>query len=924
MRGSIIGREAELAAADDFIASLERGPAGLVFAGEAGIGKTTLWGEVVDAARASSLTVLSARPAEIETGLGFAALTDLLAPVVDWALPDLPAPQRHALAVALLMEEPGSRPLDQRAVCAATLSVIRLIAASGPLVIAVDDLQWLDGSSARVLDFSIRRVGQLRVGVLASERSGEGGVLSFDPQRSLPVERCTRMTVGPLNLAALHQVLKDALGRSFPHRVVVRIASTAEGNPFFALELARSLPLAPTGAPLALPENLRQLVNDRIAVLAEPTRNALVVAAATGSPTIDLVASATVRGPGEVLDSLDDAVAAGIITLEGSRIRFAHPLFAAGVYSSASPGELREAHRRLGRLVGDPEEEARHRALGADQPDESLAAALDVAAEHARRRGAPEAAADLAEYACTLTPGGHKLEYLRRRVQAAEYHLHAGELRRAREMLEVVLNQASTGVPRASALRLLGEIHYHEDSFDEALRVLQEALEYAEDSREMKLTIELALAFTSVSTGDYAGASQHGRRALALAERSAEPAAVAEALAVAAIADFLAGQGKDEAKVERSLRLEDPDRQVPSLMRPSLIGGCIALFEGDLEGCDRLLLPLRRRILARGEESDLVGACVYLIWSACWRGDLARAEEYVGEAIDSAVRIESQSLRCMSLAFAAVTAAYAGDVPLAKSRAEECIALVARTGWRIAVLWASWALGLLALSQGDPRSADAALAPLAMMFEECVPEPVRAFFLPDEIEALIGLGQLERAERLLGRFDEAARRLDRRWALMMGCRCRVLLLAARGDLDAASESAAEAIRNCEGIELGIEVARTFLVVGQIERRRRRKAVAAEYLGRAVRLFEQMGAALWAQRARSELGRVGLRPAASGQLTASERRVAELAASGRTNREVAAQLFMSPKTVEANLARIYRKLGVHSRAELGAKLAHTGS
>jgi DNA-binding CsgD family transcriptional regulator len=206
------------------------------------------------------------------------------------------------------------------------------------------------------------------------------------------------------------------------------------------------------------------------------------------------------------------------------------------------------------------------------------------------------------------------------------------------------------------------------------------------------------------------------------------------------------------------------------------------------------------------------------------------------------------------------------------------------------------------------------------MFEDYVPEPIRAFFLPDEIEALVALGRLERAERLLAAFEEAAQRLHRGWALMMASRCRALLSAARGDLDAAAAHADRALITGEKVELRIEVARTFLAAGQIERRRRRRALAAGHLRRAVELFEQMGASLWAERARGELRRVGLRAAASTQLTASERRVAELTTSGMTNREVAAQLFMSPKTVEANLARIYRKLGVHSRAELGARLA----
>jgi DNA-binding CsgD family transcriptional regulator len=281
-------------------------------------------------------------------------------------------------------------------------------------------------------------------------------------------------------------------------------------------------------------------------------------------------------------------------------------------------------------------------------------------------------------------------------------------------------------------------------------------------------------------------------------------------------------------------------------------------------------------------------------------------------------------MRSLALAHAAIRAAYAGDAELTRHQAGECRSFAQRANYQTAVLWAGWAEALLALSLDEPEAADAALGPLTAPFEhEPVPDPIRSFFLPDEIEALIGLGRLEPAERLLAKFEAAAERLRRGWALMMAARCRALLLAARGDIEAASRASAEALALCEGLELRIEVARTLLVAGQLERRRKAKRSAADHLGEAVALFEPMGARLWAERARAELRRVGLRPSARDELTESERRVAELAASGLKNREVAAQLYLSPKTVEATLARAYRKLGIRSRAELGARLGDTG-
>jgi DNA-binding CsgD family transcriptional regulator len=357
------------------------------------------------------------------------------------------------------------------------------------------------------------------------------------------------------------------------------------------------------------------------------------------------------------------------------------------------------------------------------------------------------------------------------------------------------------------------------------------------------------------------------------------------------------------------------------MMRPSLCAGGLALFSGELERSVSILSQLRERILEHGQESELPFVSSYLGWAECWRGNLEAAAAYCEESLECAARIGAAPMRCWSLAFAAVPSAYAGDRAVTTARVEQCRELADQVGVDIAQHWAGWARAVLALSEGNPQTADAALAPFVPMFEERgVPEPIVGFFLPDAIEAMISTAQLERAERLLTMFEESARRLSRGWAIMAAGRCRALLKSAGGDLDGASRAAAEAVTVGENLELRLELARTLLVAGQIERRRRQKLAARELLERALAVLDAAGAVLWAERARGELDRVGLRRAAPDQLSESERRVAELAASGLTNREVASQLFMSPKTVEANLARAYRKLGIHSRAELGARLA----
>jgi DNA-binding CsgD family transcriptional regulator len=919
MSDGIVGREPELTATAALFHDLRDRPAVLMLEGEAGIGKTTVWAAAI--ARApSDFRLLSCRPAATETGLAYSALGDLLEPVLDEVLPALREPQRRALAVALLREQPGQRRLDHRAVSAATLSVMRVLAASRPVLVAIDDVQWVDLASARVLEYVVRRLDDVPVGVLACERLGEPGPIQhLNFAAVLHSGGSTRVRIGPLGVDPLHDMLRNRLGRSLPRQTLARLESVTGGNPLFALEVARALrPGDSIATVLTRSGGLDRLVEARITTLPSRARRVLLIAAATPVPTVELLASATAGPRSEVNRALDEAVGAGVVNIDDSQVRFAHPLYAACAYASARPSERRAAHRRLAALASDVEERARHLALGAESADEQLAECLDEAAEQARRRGAPDVAAELAEHARRVTPSNRGAARRRRTVQAAEYQFHAGELNHARSMLEGVLAAGSTGPERADALRLLGEIRYHDESFAEAIPLFAEALA-SEGAVEVQLAIELNLCYCSTMTGDAAAGRIQAYRALALAERTDDQGLLAQALAAVTIVDLLTGRKVDDAKLERALRLEDHHRQAPIQVRPSVIAGYLAVFAGELARADQYLGSVRERIVEGGADNDLNFVSAYLIWSACWRGDLLEAERYAQEAIENAERLQAGVQWCWALGFGALPSAFRGDAALTSSRSHACREHVERTGFHIAALWAQWALAQLALGEDDPRGAHAALAPLLPEFDEYIPDPARAFFVPDAVEALIALGDLPRAEHLLDVFEEAARRQERRWALMICARCRALLLAERGLLEQASAAASGGVEIGADSELRIEVARTFLVAGQVARRQRHKRAAVDYLQEALDVFEPAGARLWTQRTRAELGRVGLRPAAPAGLTVSERRVAELAGSGRTNREVAAELFMSPKTVEAHLARIYRKLDVRSRAELGAWL-----
>jgi DNA-binding CsgD family transcriptional regulator len=921
MPEGVVGRDPELEAAARFLQALERGPAALVFEGEPGIGKTTVWKEVIAQADARSFTVLRCRPVESEVPLAFAALSDLLETAADDHLRELPEPQQHALSVALLRKLPGSDGLDQRAIGAATLGILRICATKAPVVLAIDDLQWLDRSSTRVLQFVVRRLAGSPVGVLACQRraTAPSTTLQFD---ELEESSVFRHRLSPMSLAALQRIMKERLARTFSHRTLVQIHRASGGNPFFALEIARGLPGGELiGPALPVPDTLRELIARRMQGLSTATQQTLLVVAALSAPTIAVVVSAVGRSGDGVMQNLETAATAGIIDLDGPLVRFTHPLFAAVLYSTAPTADRRRIHRALAGAVSEIEEQARHLALGAAEPDAAVAASLEAAANHARRRGAPEAAAELAEHARSLTPAQDSDASVRRTIQAARYHFHAGELPAAATMLEGVLDDALVGPPRAEALHLMSAIRSYEQSQREGLRLNEQALQHAGDDAARRAAIELDIAFQVQMMGDYPSALYHARRAAALAERVQDRGLIAAALAVVEVAGFVVGLGLDVGRLERALDLEDPNDELQIQMRPTLIAGYLALYMGEIDRSVRLLAPLRKRILERGQESDLPYVASYLAWAECWRGNLSLAETLGAESIAFAERLGMVGLGGFAHAFAAVVAAYAGDERTARARAGRARLLASETGTSLATLWSDWAMAILAVSLGDARAADEALGPITAVVEQYgLPEPVRVPSLPDEIEALIALGQLDRAERLLTILEDSARRLDRTWALAAASRCRGLLLAARGNLGEASEAAAQAVERGEGLELRLDLARSLLVAGQIERRRRRKRDAATYLAKSLDIFERSGAKLWAEHVRREIDRLGMRRLDKDQLTTTERRVAEFAAAGNTNRQVAAALFISPKTVEANLARAYSKLGIHSRAELGARLS----
>ena len=911
MSGGVIGRPGELEAIERFLDALAGGSAVLLLEGEPGIGKTTLLRAGVDGARRRGVRVLWCAASPSEARLSYAALADLLDGVEDGVLERLPVPQREALDAALLRSVPGPGGVDRRAVAGAVLTVLELLAGQGAVVVAVDDLQWVDSPSARVLEFCARRLPG-GAGLLASQRVGMERAWTAGRLRPREPGRMDVCVIPPLGPPAVARLLRERVDEPLERRALVRVQDASGGNPYYALELARALPAGELPSPaLPLPASLDDVVGARLAGLGRELEEVLLAIAALSEPTLELLQLAL--GPG-VAGLLEPAEEHGVVAFEGGQVRFTHPLLANSVYARVASGRRRAMHRRLSGVVTDLEERARHLAY-AGMPD--AVAVLEEAARHVHARGAPDAAAELLELALGLGGDGEL------RVRAAEHHYDAGDPQRAQALLEQAIEGLQPGSVRAEALFRLGEIRYHDDSVPEARELLERAQTEAGDNERLQVMIELRLTFTLFNLGLPSASAGPARSALARAEQLGDRTLLAQALASAVMVGFCLGLGLDDDRLRRALELGDPDQAMGAEFQPSLIASFLFLWTGRFEESRVALTAGCERWRDRGAEHWLAWAYHPRVWLDCWSGDLAGATAAMGEGLERLLELETPIGRALALTNRAQVAAYAGRAEEARSDAEEALGLFERAGWAHALAWPLMTLGFLALSERDLETAAARLGPgAAMAVASGLPEPAAGggLLYGDAAEALVALGRSEEAEAIVAWLEERGAALDRTWAIAVGARCRGLLLAAQGDVARAERALERALAAHERLPMPIERARSLLVLGRIRRRRRKRLAAKAALEEALATFKAVGSPLWAGQASAEIASLGLRPGSSDTLTAAEERVARLAATGLTNQEVSASLLVSPKTVEAHLGRAYRKLGIHSRAELGAHMA----
>jgi DNA-binding CsgD family transcriptional regulator len=914
----VVGREEELAAIVRLLDAPEQLWGAAALSGEAGIGKTTLWLAGIDAAADREYLILSSRPSETETHFSFAGLADLLANAAGDVFPELPPIQRRALEAALLLGESEIH-LDERAVAAAFLSALRVLARDSPVCLAVDDVQWVDAPSLGALRFALARLDGEQVAALLTIR----GDLPSWLRRSVPEGRLRTVDVGGLSVGAIHELLRTRLDARFPRPTLIRLWETSRGNPYFALELAAALQrrggtLAP-GDELPVPTDLDELLHARLEGLSPVALALARVVAALADPTVALVESAVGR---RVDAGLAETLAARILEVDRDYLRFTHPLLGSAVAARDTPARRRSLHARLAKIAPTAEERARHLALATAEPDGDVASVLEEAARTTHARGAPGTAAELAEQALRLTPAAHSNDARRRLLIAADMHDHARDRAQAKALLDEACAAAAPGNERAAIVARLAGV---QPSAQDATALYREALAEAEGDEALQASIHLHLADLLRVTEGMERAVAHAELAVRAASHADDVALRCRALAVHGQLHFCAGRGIPTVEMEEALSLERTLAEWPLEGGPTRFYGNQLWWSGDVDRARSLVLEALRAATARNNpaaETDALWSLSFLEWRA---GNWEDADAYAADSLDLQTQLglewalPGRDWTAGQLP-AVVIAAHRGRTDEACTRAHDALSRAEDENMGLAQSDYGWMLGFVELSLGNLETALALLRRAYELRNDFQLEPAMRLELGDLLEALIAAGELDEADEVVATWQERAAALDRAWALAILARSRGLLLAARGDLDGAFASFECALAEHARSTDPFHQARTLLALGRTQRRARKRGAARATLDSALAEFERLGAPLWAEQTRTELARIGGRAPSRGELTEAEHRIADLVAQGRTNREVAAALFLAEHSVETALTRVYRKLGVRSRAELARLLA----
>jgi DNA-binding CsgD family transcriptional regulator len=918
----LAGRIQEVSLLERFLDDLLEGPRMMVLEGEVGVGKTTLLDRVEASVRARSWNLLAARPVASELPWEFAALTDLLRELPREVVDGLPPAQRLALGVVVYRDEVPDGPVDRLTLATAVRAAVVRMAETSPVVLVVDDLPWLDPPTTRILEFVLRRLGDTPVGLVGTVRTEWGNRPTPLFTDDLDPRLVDRLTVGRLDARSIDELLADREPSIVSERRRMKeIRRWSDGNPLVAVQLL-TVPAGEFGSDsvpsLGVPDALRRLIGERLRSVNPQTNDVLLVAALANTPSVARTMAAALD-PVTARGAVHDAVDAGFVSVRGDIVSFTHPMVRAAVIDAATPAQRRNAHLRSAEVAGTREERARHLALGSEGPDESVASEVEEAAGIAAGRGAPEIAARLATLSVELTPAGEASSRRRRAAGEADWHFLMADPQRACELLEDVVGTCPAGPERAEYLRRLARYATHRgDPSTDWVDRLSGAFDEAGEDPGLRGAIALDLAVALSNAGDQARAARYGEIALAMALESGDGARASQIYAGMAYSMFLAGGGVSDELVDLALAGPDQPAGLSMELRPRYVVGRLFSYAGR-DGRSRELLEAELTATHHeGITSGLALLLGYLADLEIWAGNWDRAGHLLDELAQTGD--ESRVIAVMD-GVRGLLQVCRGHVDDGRSAIEAAISVASAVNMPIIVLDNAYALGV-ACSLGDAAEAHRQLAPfVALAGAAGVTEPTLLRFVPDEVSALVRLGELEAASELLAYFEACAERSARPWPRAAAMRCRALVAIASGDASGATAAIDRAVRHHRAAGYPFEEARTLLVAGEIHRRARAKRKAADALTRAVGLFEGLGSPAWALAAREELARVGLRDTRTSDdgstLTTAEQEVVELVISGMSNREVARHLFMSQRTVESHLTHSYRKLGVRTRTQLAA-------
>jgi len=901
----LLGREQERG---EINRALERARAGasttLALVGEPGIGKTALLEYAAE--RSVGMQVLRARGIESEADIPFASLLELIRPALG-LLDTIPQPQVAALEGAFALRPGFSQ--ERFAVGAATLSLLAAYAEQGPVSVLIDDAQWLDGSSAQALLFAIRRLVVDPIGVLIAVREGEPSL--FDGA-DLPT----------LRLAGLTSTESAALLSELTPQVAARLHRATAGNPLALLELAadaNDLVLAPEDAPMLVSARISRSFLRRAGVLDEAVRRALVLAATNDGGDLALLGRAAARLEID-LSVLGVAERAGIIRLGVGSVDFRHPLARSAVYADAPAEQRREAHRALAAELPDRDVDRRawHLAAAAVGADDSASAALEQAGTRGHGRSAYASATAAFERAGRLAADPERRARLLWR--AAEAAWNAGLADRSVALLDEARASTGDAARLVEIDQLVGHIATRRGPVMRGHEILTAAAERADPELAVAMLADAASAcFYAGKPAELVSVAERARARLPdnPSIRARFLAAVIVGMARIVGGDAAAGASSIHeaiALVESSAELRDDLWLVPWLaMAPLFLreaGTGQRLVEHALSTARAHAalgtLPFVLNLIARDQAT-----------SDRW----AVAEATYREAIGLARESDQQSQLVLGLAGLASLQARRGRARDSRASVAEALQLCDQLGTRLYEVWASAALGELELGLGNALAATEHFERQHRLVSDLGITDVDLSPAADLADLYLRLARREEAQSVAAELVAAAQAKGQPWSLARALRCQGLL----ADDSEYVPYFDQALRHHAETPDGFEAARTRLAYGERLRRGRQRVLAREQLRAAVDTFELLDAQPWADRARAELAASGetlrRRDASTiDELTPQELQIALLLAGGKTTRETAAALFLSPKTIEYHLRHVYLKLGVHSRDELADAIA----